>query len=188
MAPQAGECAALAFLKYLVGQNGRESVSRHKSTTKFVFVRPLVVMCYALPVVCLSVLGAWLAVFASGPLGARLAILLFSVFFLWVLALLVLRPLAFARPGLVHAGLGREWITVRSPGDITVEVGVGRWPQIWVFSSGKSHPVVTTPGPLWFGSQARFRRSLEAARDKLIRAAFPEVPAPGAFPHTTCAQ
>ena len=141
----------------------------------------MVIACYALPMVAGAVFSVALGLLGDGPLGVRLIILLvIPVVFLLTVVIMVLRALAFARPGLVRAGLGREWVAVSAPEDIAVDTGAGRWPQICVFNNPKSPALVTTPGPLWFGSQRRFRQALEAARDELAAAAFPDAPAPTA--------
>lgn len=150
-------------------------MSRRDRTTEFVFVRPLLTLSRVLPLLVLALGCIVMGVLGTGPLGVRLLIsVVFPLFFVFVAVVGILRTLALARPGLVRPGLGREWVAVSAPQDIAVDETAGRWPQICVFNNPKAPALVTCPGPIWFGSHERHRRALDAARDQLVDAAFPE--------------
>lgn len=118
-----------------------------------------------------------MGLFGSGPLGIRLfLVFLLPLLFGVVMVVMVLRALALARPGMVRAGFGGGWIAVNSPEEITIEDGIGRWPQICAIENRKRHPLITTPGPLWLGSHGRHKRALESARGVLVHSAFAEAP------------
>jgi hypothetical protein len=143
-----------------------------RSSTVWVVVRPVLALARSLPLVVVAVSFLMLGFFGTGPLSVRLAVLfVLAPASLGAAVVIVLRSTALARPGCVHAGLGRSWLPVSSPGELILDVRDRRWAAIFVRNGHVDRAVITTAGPVWIGNAIRHDRAIRLALARLITAA-----------------
>lgn len=145
-------------------------------------LQPWVATLRAVPFLLMTAAAFALASLANdASFASRLLMAALGSLFLVPSAMAVLRSLVLVRPGSVRAGTSRRWLTVTSAGEVVVRPADSRhrWAKLVVSKADLEQPIVTAPGPIWFGSHERHSEGLNDLRQRIVAIAVGDQPSSG---------